>query len=222
MDGKKLEYKGWVALKEIERLTEKAGEVQETILKAILMQNGETEYLRLLTGEDSSLVTGHPDSEMLCSSGTSAGEPKLMPSIAEDLDRRTFVYNLIMPIMNQYISGLDEGKAMFLYFIKAEMSTPCGLPARTVLTSYYKSKHFKCRTRDAIQLITLARTKPSYARIVTRGMYLGPVAIWSISFHSRRQSHKAWSQCLHQLFFRAISFLERNWVAYAMIYAVVT
>jgi len=38
-----------------------------------------------------------------CSSGTSAGEPKLMPSIAEDLDRRTFVYNLIMPIMNQLI-----------------------------------------------------------------------------------------------------------------------
>lgn len=36
------------------------------------------------------------------SSGTSAGEPKLIPSIAEDLDRRTFFYNLIMPIMNQY------------------------------------------------------------------------------------------------------------------------
>jgi auxin responsive GH3 family protein len=98
MDGKKLEYKGWVALKEIERLTEKADEVQETILKAILMQNGETEYLskymkgskdvdefkfhvpvitykdvcpyiqRIANGEDSSLVTGHPVTEMLCRS----------------------------------------------------------------------------------------------------------------------------------------------------------
>ncbi|KAL8100948.1 hypothetical protein AgCh_032992 [Apium graveolens] len=48
----------------------------------------------------------------------------------------------------RYISGLDEGKGMFLYFVKAEMSTPCGLPARTVLTSYYKSKHFKYRSRD--------------------------------------------------------------------------
>ena len=37
----------------------------------------------------------------ICSSGTSDGEPKLMPSIAEVLDRRTFLYNLIMPIMNQ-------------------------------------------------------------------------------------------------------------------------
>lgn len=39
----------------------------------------------------------------MCSSGTSSGEPKMMPSIAEDLERRTFVYNLITPIINQLI-----------------------------------------------------------------------------------------------------------------------
>ncbi|GAU39550.1 hypothetical protein TSUD_38030 [Trifolium subterraneum] len=83
MDGKKLEYKGEEALKEIEKLTKNADEVQESLLKQILTQNRETDYLN--------------------NSGTSAGEPKLMPSIAEDLDRRTFVYNLIMPIMNQLI-----------------------------------------------------------------------------------------------------------------------
>ncbi|KAL1832915.1 hypothetical protein ACET3Z_002566 [Daucus carota] len=178
MDGKKLEYKGDKALKELDRLTRKADEVQENLLREILTRNGETEYLnkylfgskdisefkksvpvitykairpyiqRIANGEASSLITAHPITEMLCSSGTSAGEPKLMPSIEEDLDRRTFLYNLIMPIMNQYITGLDEGKAMFLYFVKAEMSTPCGLPAPTVLTSYYKSKHFKFRSRD--------------------------------------------------------------------------
>jgi len=168
MDGKKLEYKGEEALKEIERLTEKADEVQKSILTEVLTRNCETEYLfkymegsknilefkrnvpvitykgirpyiqRIVNGEDSSLITGHPITEMLsrslslfdsiflffffcglssyskffceeinnwchgtCSSGTSAGEPKLMPSIAEDLDRRTFLYNLIMPIMNR-------------------------------------------------------------------------------------------------------------------------
>ncbi|KAK4407031.1 putative indole-3-acetic acid-amido synthetase GH3.9 [Sesamum angolense] len=103
---------------------------------------------RIANGEDSNLITAHPITEMLCSSGTSAGEPKLIPSIAEDLDRRTFLYNLIMPIMNQHVPGLDEGKAMYLYFVKAEMSTPIGLPARTVLTSYYKSAHFKHRPHD--------------------------------------------------------------------------
>ncbi|KAE9460490.1 hypothetical protein C3L33_07601, partial [Rhododendron williamsianum] len=115
----------------------------------VIMYNRIRPYIqRIANGEDSSLITGHPITEMLCSSGTSAGEPKLMPSIAEDLDRRTFLYNLIMPIINQYVPGLDEGKAMYLYFVKAEMSTPSGLPARAVLTSYYKSKHFKCRSPD--------------------------------------------------------------------------
>lgn len=98
MDGKKLEYKGEKALKELEKLTENADEVQENILKEILKRNGETEYLskymlgsndvqefkrcvpvitykgirpyiqRIGNGEDSALITGHPITEMLCRS----------------------------------------------------------------------------------------------------------------------------------------------------------
>lgn len=99
MDGKKLEYKGEEALKEIERLTMNADEVQESLLIQILTQNKETEYLnkymkeetfitdlqefkrcvpvigyegifpyiqRIANGEDSSLITGQPITEMLC------------------------------------------------------------------------------------------------------------------------------------------------------------
>lgn len=96
MDGKKLEYKGVEALKEIEKLTMKASEVQESLLKQILSQNRDTEYLnkymrgakhiidfkrcvpvtsyegilpyiqRIANGEESSLITGHPITEMLC------------------------------------------------------------------------------------------------------------------------------------------------------------
>ena len=95
MDGKKLEYKGEDALKEIEKLTAKAGEVQYVILKEILKRNVETLYLnkymkrsknvsefktcvpvitykniypyiqRIANGEDSSLITGQPITEML-------------------------------------------------------------------------------------------------------------------------------------------------------------
>lgn len=96
MDGKKLEYTGEEALKEIERLTAKAGRVQLDILKEILTRNSKTEYLskymkgskdvsdfkqcvpvitykaiqpyikRITNGEDSSLITGHPITEILC------------------------------------------------------------------------------------------------------------------------------------------------------------
>ena len=34
------------------------------------------------------------------SSGTSAGERKLMPTIQEELDRRQLLYSLLMPVMN--------------------------------------------------------------------------------------------------------------------------
>ncbi|GKE65577.1 putative indole-3-acetic acid-amido synthetase GH3.9, partial [Tanacetum coccineum] len=49
---------------------------------------------RIANGDDSSVISGHPITEMLSSSGTSGGKPKLTPSIAEDQERRTFVYNL--------------------------------------------------------------------------------------------------------------------------------
>nr|CAD1833310.1 unnamed protein product [Ananas comosus var. bracteatus] len=132
MDGKELEYKGEAALQELEMLTMNAKEVQEKILTEILERNKTTEYLskymkgstdislfkrnvpvvtydviqpyilRIANGEDSSIISGHPITELIRSSGTSSGDPRLMPSIEEDLDRRTYLYNLIMPIMNKY------------------------------------------------------------------------------------------------------------------------
>ncbi|KAM1001686.1 hypothetical protein FF1_008168 [Malus domestica] len=236
MDGKKLEYTGEEALKEIERLTAKAGRVQLNILKEILSQNSKTEYLskymkgskdvsafkqcvpvitykaiqpyiqRIANGEDSSLITGHPITEMLCSSGTSGREPKMMPSIAEDLDRRTFLYNLIMPIMNQYVPGLDEGKAMFLYFVKAEMSTPCGLPARTVLTSYYKSSHFKCRGPDPFNNCT-SPDQTIFCNDSNQSMYCQ-----LLSGLVHRHQVLRLGAVFASAFLRAISFLERNWI----------
>ncbi|KAL3717591.1 hypothetical protein ACJRO7_009086 [Eucalyptus globulus] len=236
MDGKKLEYKGEAALKEIERLTSEADIVQQNILKEILVQNQKTEYLskysrgsvldacefkklvpvitykaiqpyieRIAHGEDSSLITGKPITEMLCSSGTSAGEPKMMPSIEEDIDRRTFLYNLIMPIMSQYLTGLDEGKAMYLYFVKAERSTPCGLPARSVLTSYYKSKHFKFRAPDAYNDCT----SPYAAILCDDGEQSMYCQLLSGLVH--RHQVLRLGAVFASAFLRAISFLERNW-----------
>ncbi|XP_073283914.1 putative indole-3-acetic acid-amido synthetase GH3.9 [Primulina huaijiensis] len=237
MDGEKLEYKGEEALKELERLTSNADEVQEEILKKILEQNGDTEYLnkyigdsskkivsqfkknvpvityndirpyivRIASGENSSLITGQPITELLCSSGTSEGEPKLMPSIAGDLDRRTFVYNLIMPLINQYVLGLDEGKAMYLYFVKAETSTPCGLPVRTVLTSYYRSRHFQNRPHDIFNDFT----SPNATILCydsDQSMYCQLLA----GLLHRREVLRLGAVFASALL-RAISFLEHHW-----------
>ncbi|ONM59320.1 putative indole-3-acetic acid-amido synthetase GH3.1 [Zea mays] len=44
---------------------------------------------------------------------------------------------------------MDKGKALHFLFVKSETKTPGGLAARPVLTSYYKSNHFKNRPFDA-------------------------------------------------------------------------
>ncbi|GAB2279614.1 hypothetical protein Dimus_014257 [Dionaea muscipula] len=112
------------------------------------------EIQRIANGDFSPILSSQPISEFLTSSGTSAGERKLMPTIQEELDRRQLLYSLLMPIMNRYVPGLDKGKGLYFLFIKAETKTPGGLVARPVLTSYYKSDHFKKRPYDPYNVIT--------------------------------------------------------------------
>ncbi|KAL0422567.1 UNVERIFIED_CONTAM: putative indole-3-acetic acid-amido synthetase GH3.1 [Sesamum latifolium] len=109
---------------------------------------------RIANGDRSPILSAHPVSEFLTSSGTSAGERKLMPTIKEELDRRQLLYSLLMPVMNLYVKGLDKGKGLYFLFIKSETQTPGGLLARPVLTSYYKSDHFKTRPYDPYNVYT--------------------------------------------------------------------
>ncbi|KHN36267.1 Putative indole-3-acetic acid-amido synthetase GH3.1 [Glycine soja] len=109
---------------------------------------------RIANGDRSPILCAHPISEFLTSSGTSAGERKLMPTIHEEMDRRQLLYSLLMPVMNQYVSDLDKGKALHFLFIKAEAKTPGGLMARPVLTSYYKSEQFRKRPFDPYNVLT--------------------------------------------------------------------
>ncbi|KAI3855687.1 hypothetical protein MKX03_030544 [Papaver bracteatum] len=114
----------------------------------------EPEILRIANGDRSAILCSQPISEFLTSSGTSAGERKLMPTIEEELDRRTLLYSLLMPVMNLYLPGLDKGKGLYFLFVKSETKTPGGLLARPVLTSYYKSEHFKNRPHDPYTVYT--------------------------------------------------------------------
>ncbi|KAL2247567.1 indole-3-acetic acid-amido synthetase GH3.6 [Sesamum indicum] len=103
---------------------------------------------RIANGDMSPILCSRPISEFLTSSGTSGGERKMMPTIEEELGRRSLLYSLLMPVMSQFVPGLDKGKGMYFLFIKCETKTPGGLLARPVLTSYYKSSHFKDRPFD--------------------------------------------------------------------------
>ncbi|EOX91583.1 Auxin-responsive GH3 family protein [Theobroma cacao] len=123
-------------------------------IPVVTYEDLQPEIQRIANGDKSPILSAHPISEFLTSSGTSAGERKLMPTIHEELDRRQLLYSLLMPVMNLYVPGLDKGKGLYFLFVKAETKTPGGLLARPVLTSYYKSEHFKTRPYDPFNVYT--------------------------------------------------------------------
>ncbi|XP_059641669.1 probable indole-3-acetic acid-amido synthetase GH3.1 [Cornus florida] len=93
---------------------------------------------RIANGDRSPIFSSHPISEFLTSSGTSAGEKKLMPTIQDELDRRQLLYSFLMPVMNLYVPGLDKGTCLYFLFVKAET----------------KSDHFKTRPYDHYMVYT--------------------------------------------------------------------
>ncbi|CAL5379039.1 unnamed protein product [Camellia sinensis] len=123
-------------------------------IPVITYEDLQPEIQRIANGDRSKILSAHPISEFLTSSGTSAGERKLMPTIQEELDRRQLLYSLLMPVMNLYVPGMDKGKGLYFLFVKSETKTPGGLLARPVLTSYYKSDHFKTRPYDPYNVYT--------------------------------------------------------------------
>ncbi|KAG6414976.1 hypothetical protein SASPL_122375 [Salvia splendens] len=160
---------------------------------------------RIANGDRSPILSARPISEFLTSSGTSAGERKLMPSIKEEWDRRQLLYSLLMPVMDQYVKGVDEGKALYFYFIKAETKTPSGLLARPVLTSYYKSHLFKNRPHDPFNVYT----SPNEAILCednSQSMY----AQMLCGLYDRLQVLRVGAVFASGLS-RAIRFLQLNW-----------
>ncbi|WVZ99123.1 hypothetical protein U9M48_044470 [Paspalum notatum var. saurae] len=163
------------------------------------------DVLRIANGDTSPILCGKPISEFLTSSGTSGGERKLMPTIADEMDRRSMLYGLLMPVMSQAVPGLDAGKCMYLYFVKAEARTPGGLPARPVLTSFYRSRHFRDRPHDPYTVYTspdeavlcVDAYQSMYAQLlcglVRRADVLRVGAVFASGF------------------LRAIRFLEKHW-----------
>ncbi|CAL4904378.1 unnamed protein product [Urochloa decumbens] len=100
---------------------------------------------RIANGDRSPILTGteHPVTELFTSSGTSGGERKLIPVVEDEFSRRWQLIGLARPVIKQYVTGLDEGSGLYFHFVKSGTTTPGGLPARTALTSYYKSDLFQ-------------------------------------------------------------------------------
>lgn len=175
------------------------------LIPVISYDDIQNDILRIAQGDTSPILCGRPISEFLTSSGTSGGERKLMPTIQDELDRRSLLYSLLMPVMSQFVPNLNAGKAMYLLFVKSEARTPGGLLARPVLTSYYRSRHFIERGHDPYNVYTspteailcLDSYQSMYSQLLCGLAQNGEVLRVGAVFASG--------------FIRAVKFLEKHW-----------
>ncbi|KAK6230597.1 hypothetical protein QUC31_002115 [Theobroma cacao] len=155
-----------------EYLTTNAHQIQEQVLEEILNRNARTEYLRgflngqcdkqlfkknvpiityqdvepyinrIANGEPSDILLAEPLTGFYRSTGTSGGQPKLIPSIDEE-DKLVLRDTLIESVIRKHFGDLDKaGKRMELMFAKPEIETPSGLMARTATTVLFKRSSF--------------------------------------------------------------------------------
>lgn len=132
-----------------------------------------------------------------------------MPTIEEELERRSLLYSLLMPVMNQFVPGLDKGKGMYFLFTKSEAKTPSGLVARPVLTSYYKSSHFRNRIGDPYTNYT----SPNET-ILCPDSYQSMYSQLLCGLCQNREVLRV-GAVFASGFIRAIKFLVKNWVSLA-------
>ncbi|XP_025828757.1 probable indole-3-acetic acid-amido synthetase GH3.8 [Panicum hallii] len=160
--------------------------------------------MRVANGDRSPILSGpsHPISEFLLSSGTSGGEPKLIPTVEEELDRRQLLYSLLMPVMNKFVPGLQKGTGLYFLFVRSETKTPSGLPARPVLTSYYKSDYFKKHASNTC-------TSP-LAAILCADVFQSMYAQMVCGLCQRHQVVRVGTVFASGLL-RAIQFLQQHW-----------
>lgn len=101
--------------------------------------------------------------------------------------------------------GLDKGKGLYFLFVKSETRTPGGLMARPVLTSYYKSDHFKTRSFDPYNVYT----SPNEA-ILCPDSFQSMYAQMICGLYERKQVLRLGAIFASGLL-RAIRFLQLNW-----------
>ncbi|XP_027149475.1 indole-3-acetic acid-amido synthetase GH3.17-like [Coffea eugenioides] len=160
----------------LEKMTADASQIQDDLLQQILTTNANTQYLkgflngysdkqlfkkavpvveyqdiepfvdRIANGESSHLISSHPITELLLSSGTSGGKRKAIPTTAEEPRRRAFYASLTATILNKHIEFWNQGKQMNFRFIMPEMTTLGGLVVTNAVSSNFRRSRIQNRS----------------------------------------------------------------------------
>ncbi|KAL3650257.1 hypothetical protein CASFOL_006660 [Castilleja foliolosa] len=156
---------------------------------------------KIADGDSSPILCAQPISEFLWSSGTS-GEPKLIPSTKEVLDRNLLVFGLLDVVMAMHVKGLDKGKKLNFVFTKSDKKTQGGIPVRLASSSIYKSDTFKNRPAN----VYTSPNEAIYCEDTFQSMY----AQLLCGLYDREQVNRIETIFASSLV-RVIKLLQLNW-----------
>ncbi|MBA0654589.1 hypothetical protein Goklo_021564, partial [Gossypium klotzschianum] len=124
----------------LEDLTSNAHKLQEQVLEEILKSNAGTEYLSRF------FPNGQSDKQSFKTNVPIITYEDIKPYIDRIANGETpsiLLAYRITQFIQRCFNGSNEGKSLYLYFIKPEMETPSGLVASLYTTFYFKTKSFK-------------------------------------------------------------------------------
>ncbi|KAJ7959388.1 Indole-3-acetic acid-amido synthetase GH3.3 [Quillaja saponaria] len=180
-------------------------ETFKNIIPVVDYENIKPDIDLIANGDTSPNLCYKPISEFFTSSGTSGGECQLIPMTEDAVQRSLLLFSLLMPVMDQFIPGLDKGKGIKFSFIRQESNTPGGLLARPATTSILKCQN----------LITY---RTNYANYMTSPVEVILCPDWYQSMYTQLLCRPSQNiQVLHvgatfaSVIFYAIKFLEKHW-----------
>ncbi|KAG7570683.1 GH3 family [Arabidopsis thaliana x Arabidopsis arenosa] len=98
---------------------------------------------RMVDGDTSPILTGHPVPAISLSSGTSQGRPKFIPFTDELMENTLQLFRTAFAFRNRDFPIDDNGRALQFIFGSKQYISSGGVPVGTATTNVYRNPNFK-------------------------------------------------------------------------------
>ncbi|CAN8314289.1 unnamed protein product [Cochlearia groenlandica] len=125
---------------------------------------------RMVDGDTSPILTGHPVPAISLSSGTSQGRPKFVPFTDELMENTLQLFRTAFAFRNREFPIDDNGRALQFIFSSKQYISKGGVPIGTATTNVYRNPNFKAGMRS-IQSLCCSPDEVIFSPDVNQALY---------------------------------------------------
>uniref|UniRef100_A0A1J3FXT3 Jasmonic acid-amido synthetase JAR1 n=1 Tax=Noccaea caerulescens TaxID=107243 RepID=A0A1J3FXT3_NOCCA len=125
---------------------------------------------RMVDGDSSPILTGHPVPAISLSSGTSQGRPKFVPFTDELMENTLQLFRTAFAFRNREFPIDDNGKALQFIFSSKQYISKGGVPVGTATSNVYRNPNFKAGMKS-IQSLCCSPDEVIFSPDVHQALY---------------------------------------------------